>query len=409
MHTLTHDSSQALMPGFGGDYVEHGFIIPKIELPNAAEMAFILGNDQGTNERADVIWQTLDGADLNAMWREFQQTLAIRNAQRDRLINFLTFKVTTPIELVRYPTAEQFEEASEYGEPKGIRIGPGYNMSYDFRWYDLAIRYTWQFLVDSTQQQIEALHNEALEADDRLMFGKVFKTTFNPLNLASSIRNIPVPVMKFWNGDGIAPPDYKSFTFDGTHNHYLTSGAATIATAAITAIEDTLYHHGYSLVNGYRLIMLVNRQEGKVLRGARVLGGWAYDFIPGPAFGGQIFGPASLGILGPAPTGGVPDGLSQQVIGTYGPFYVVEEDYVPAGYVAVFASGGPENIGNPVGIREHTNTSVQGLQLIPGDGDYPLDDSFYRRGFGTGIRHRGAGVVMQITTNGSYTIPAAYV
>jgi hypothetical protein len=32
-------------------------------------------------------------------------------------------------------------------------------------------------------------------------------------------------------------------------------------------------------------------------------------------------------------------------------------------------------------------------------------DSFFVRGFGTGTRHRGAAVVAQITTNGSYTAP----
>jgi hypothetical protein len=49
------------------------------------------------------------------------------------------------------------------------------------------------------------------------------------------------------------------------------------------------------------------------------------------------------------------------------------------------------------------------LRLVKGrTPDYPLIDSFYNRGFGTGIRHRGAGVVMQITASGTYTIPAAY-
>jgi hypothetical protein len=409
MHTLTHDPSQALMPGLDGRLVEHDFIIPKVIVPEMSEILSILGYDQGTNTAADVIYQTLDGADLGQMWREFRRTLEIRNAQRDRLVNFLTFNVTTPIEVVRYPTSENFEEASEYGEPKGIRLGPGFNMSYDFRWYDLAIRYTWMFIAENTQAQVEALHNEALEADDRLMFQKIFKTVFNPLNLASSIRNIPVPVYKFWNGDGIAPPDYKTNTFAGTHNHYLTSGSAAVNTAAITAIEDHLYHHGYSLVNGYKILLFVNRQEGKVLRGARVTNAWQYDFIPGPAFGGQIFLPAALGIAGPAPVGGAPDGLAQQVIGTYGPFSVIEDEYIPAGYMVALASGGPDLVGNPIGIREHQNPAMQGLQLIGGDSNYPLVDSFYRRGFGTGVRHRGAGVVMQVTTNGTYTVPAAYV
>jgi hypothetical protein len=40
--------------------------------------------------------------------------------------------------------------------------------------------------------------------------------------------------------------------------------------------------------------------------------------------------------------------------------------------------------------------------------DYPLIDSFYQRGFGTGVRQRGGGVVMQIKASGVYDIPTPY-
>ena len=50
-------------------------------------------------------------------------------------------------------------------------------------------------------------------------------------------------------------------------------------------------------------------------------------------------------------------------------------------------------------MREHTNTAYQGLRHIPGHWHgYPLQDSFFARGFGVGTRHRGAAIVCQITT-----------
>ena len=58
-----------------------------------------------------------------------------------------------------------------------------------------------------------------------------------------------------------------------------------------------------------------------------------------------------------------------------------------------------------VGLREHVNTSLRGLRLVKGPNpDYPLIDSFYQRGFGTGVRQRGGAVVMKITA-GSYSAP----
>ena len=114
--------------------------------------------------------------------------------------------------------------------------------------------------------------------------------------------------------------------------------------------------------------------------------------------------PQGMGIVG-QPGGEVPG-----EIGTYGPFHVVEEDWIPAHYMLAFVTGGEKNLGNLVGIREHEQTSLRGLQLVKGrDNDYPLTDAFYRHGLGAAVRHRGAGVVMQVKAAGNYDIPAAYV
>lgn len=378
------------------------FILEEME-----ELGLIKGQDKGTNEFTDVITQSVDGADLNAMWREFQRSTALLNQQRDPLINRLTFPVTEPTERVMLPVSEDFEQATEFGEPKGIRVGPSAIMGYDFQWYDVAIRYTWLFLAESSAEQIRALNAEALEADNRLVFLRVMRSIFNKTNSSATINGQNVNVYRFYNADGVVPPSYKGTTFSGSHTHYLTSGAATIDAGDLKDLEDHLYHHGYRLSLGYSLVLVVNRQEGATIRtfvaGA---GGALYTFIPSQDVGGGVLMPANGGIIG-RPTGnpGLPG-----MIGTYGPFLIVEEDYVPAGYVLALASGGERNIGNPVGIREHARPELRGLRLMPGPGrDYPLTDSFYQHGLGTGIRQRGAGVVMQITVSGTYTTPAAYV
>jgi len=359
--------------------------------------------ERGFNELEGVIRQSLDGADLRTMWREFQATLALWNRQRQPLINFLTRNVTANTERVFYPVSENFEEATEFGEPKGIRIGKPFVMGFDFRWYDVAIRYTWMFLAESDAEQIRALNNTALEGDSNLLFTKVMKTLFNPTNSSAVINEQNVNVYKLYNADGTVPPNYKTFTHTSAHTHYITSGAATIDMGDMTQISDHLYHHGYSVSSGNRLIMLVNRQEGAVIRKFKVATGADFDFIPSSNYGGGVILPTGQIIAQPG--GQVPG-----EIGTYGPWHVVEDDYMPAGYVVGFVTGGEQNILNLVGIREHENAGLRGLRLVKGpDRDYPLTDSFYLHGFGTGIRHRGAGVVMQITASGSYTTPAAYV
>ena len=88
---------------------------------------------------------------------------------------------------------------------------------------------------------------------------------------------------------------------------------------------------------------------------------------------------------------------------------IVEDDLFPVGYVLVVGSGGSMNLNNPVGIREHKNASLRGLRLVKGrDADYPLIDSFYNCGLGSGIRQRGGAAVMQIKASGTYAPPSQY-
>lgn len=368
-------------------------------------MDFIFsGREAGFNERADVAVVAADGTDLNAMWREIAATLALRNSQRNRLVDMLTYRVTNEVETVSVPSNVSFEEASEYGQPVGIRGGARFHRGYDFKFYDLAVRYTWMFLAEADRQQLESYNNMALEADNRLVFEKVMKTLFNPTNLIGvADGNIPTNVYKLYNADGEVPPQYKNTTFAGTHSHYITSGGATVTAANLDTMADHLTHHGYGVDNGTRLVLLVNKQEANTIKTFKVATGAGFDFIPSSNYGGGVFLTSNAQIIAR------PDGEVPGEIGTYGPWHVVQEDYIPAGYMAGIAQGGAFNINNLVGIREHKNPAYQGLKLIPGArSDYPLIDSFYRRGFGTGIRQRGGGIIMQVTVSGSYTTPAAY-
>ena len=362
----------------------------------------------GYNAAADLVTQTIDGFDLNSLWTEFQQTMAVQNAQRQTMVSFLTFGVSNPQERVPQVNSGKFERASEYGEPRGIRPAAGYfTLGYDFEWYDLAARFTWKFLAEAPAAQVEAINAMAIQADNELVFGKVMDAIFQSENREADINGVQdVPVYALYNADGTVPPSYKSNTFDGTHTHYMVSGGATMVSGDIDDMYENLRHHGYSFENGTRILMLVNSAQSSPIRQFRVATGASWDFIPARGAPGlflprdqELFGQQVASSLG---------GLN--VIGSYGPVVIIEEDLIPPGYVLMTGSGGPDNLQNPVGFREHANTSLRGLRLVKGPNpDYPLIDSFYNRGFGTGIRQRGGSVVMQIKASGTYDNPTPYV
>lgn len=362
---------------------------------------------RGYNASADAVTVTADGRDLNKIWDEFQATIELQNADRQRFVDLLTFPVTNVIEDVAQFGAEDFEEASEYGVPKGVRPTHSVlSLGYTFKWYDIASRFTWQFLAEATSQRVEAVHAMVLDADNRNLFNAIMRTLFRNTNRTANIQGQNYNVYTFWNGDGTVPPPYKGNTFTGTHTHFRTSGAATINSGDLDEIIDDFKSHGYSSENGSTMFSLVNTTEANVIRTFRVSGGARYDFIPAVGQPGLII-PAQDQLVGAGQPAANFRGLN--VIGSYGPLLVIEESYTPPGYVVALVSGGDANIQNPIGLREHASPSLRGLRLVKGrDNDYPLIDSYYTRGFGTGVRQRGAGLVMQITANAAYAVPAQY-
>lgn len=369
---------------------------------------------QGYHTEGDIVRTTTDSVDTRVLWAEFQRVLQLYNAQRQPVVDLLTYTVPRDIEWVpQVGNQAAFEKASEYGVPVGIRADVDYfAMGFSFDDWDTGTRFTWRFLRDADAEQVRAVNEAIVEADNRLVFNEVMKTFYRNTNRTAEIRGQNYTVYSFYNGtDGVVPPSYKTNTFLNTHTHYRSSGAATVDQGDLNELLDDLASHGYNRSNGYEIVFMMNKAEVDVVRTFKSVqnGGTArYDFIP--ALGTPNFLlPDNFRINtdgGGARPAATFRGIA--VAGSYGDGLILTDDYFPAGYVSAFATGGPESIANPVGIREHGNTQYRGLRLVKGrEPDYPLQEAYYMRSFGTGVRHRGAGIIMKITA-GAYTTPTEY-
>jgi hypothetical protein len=376
---------------------------------------------RGFHAAGDVIvTQTADGQDINALWDDYQAALQIWNGQRNTIVEFLTYRTTLLTEQIyEGGSLADFERATEYGVPVGARPGiTGQFRGYDFEWWDLAGRFTWKFLNKAPAAQVNAFANQAFEADNRLLFMEVMRTLFRNDRRTAEEGHTVYP---FWAGQvGDKPPDYKMTTFADSHNHYLPSGAAAwpaagAGTAPVAAdmvdfhaLIDTVTEHGYTPANGYTVVVMVNKAQGDSIRMIRSLangGVGRYDFVPSAGTPPLLL-PTNMVTQGGAPPNTV-NGMT--VIGSYGDVLIIQEDYMPTTHMVCFATGGPDNLTNPIGLREDPNANLRGLRLVKGrEPDYPLIDSYYVRGMGTGIRNRGAGAVLHFTA-GAYAPPAQYV
>ena len=369
---------------------------------------------QGFNAESDVIRNTTNGISTTELFAEFSRVLALLRTQRQPLVDLLTYTVTNPYERIPQAGATAtFEKASEYGVPVAVRPGVSYySLGFAFDWYDTGARYTWKYLAEATDEQVRSVFDMVLEGDQRLVFSEVMRTLYRNTNRLAVIDNEQFNVYTFYNNDGTVPPTYTTNTFTGSHTHFVTSGAATITSGDLDEAQDDLASHGYSVANGYVLVHLVNKQESATIRTFKSIynGGTSrWDFIPAQGTPNFLL-PVQL----QTNQNGVPQPPATyrgfKVLGQYGDALILENDYFAAGYVVTFATGGAENFNNPIGIREHARADLRGLRLVKGrSDDYPLQDSYWQRGFGTGVRQRGGTYVMQITASGSYSIPSQYV
>jgi hypothetical protein len=379
------------------------------------------GGDRGYNASGDVVTETTDGVSLNDLWKDYQDMLREFSTKRDTLLNFLTWRTTKAREddINKDGALIDFEEATEYGEPVGVRPRPPTSMSlgYTLKWFDVAARFTWQFLLNAESTQVDTIADQVLEADNRLLFKQVMTTFFNPVRRLNKEGWTVYPFYAGVAGDD--PPDVGTTTFADLHQHYVTTNSATLTPAHLEALQTLVTEHGYKRSNGYALVVLINdgdvvenriRQFRSIANNNGVADATHgnFDFVPAQGTSPLLL-PVDVrlsdnGVVRPpAKIGGM------EVVGAYDQMIFVKNEFIPALYMALFVTGGEENVLNPIAIREHPSQGARGLRLVKGKTpDYPLIDSFWNHGFGTGIRRRGAGAVMQIVASASYTAPTAY-
>lgn len=381
---------------------------------------------KGYSAKADILTRTRDGQDLNAIWDSYQAALQDFNDARQPLIDLLSSPADGIVDEVGNPGTERFELASEFGIAQSIRPQVSVtSRAYPFEWYDLRQGYTWRFLAKASQKQVDMVLQQALEAENALVFEQVTKSLFNNANRTATLDGIATPftVVALYNADGTVPPSYRGQTFAGSHTHYLSSGANTGQVAFdpqdFLDLAGTIEHHGFTRSQGYNIIFLMNPADAnasvvKYVRNQVFVSGGAatvtslYDFIPTQASNQSLLLPPGYtlnGGLAPQTFAGL------EVVGTWGPYLFVQDYNIPSGYVVAAATAGQSSQLNIVGIREDDNPALQGLILKPGNNnDYPLIDSHFIRGLGAGVRQRGAAAIMKLdATGGAYTVPASMV
>jgi hypothetical protein len=368
------------------------------------------GDGRGIQSRGAVLVdRTADGVDLNDIWAEVSDAAYLYNTQRSAIASLVSYRTTRPGDAVpQSVVSESMELATEFGVATGISDVDYLKIGFTLKDYDKALRSTWKYLRDATADQVTDRVRRLFEADNRLVNSLVLDRLFSP---TPATNDQLLTCYGLWNGDGAKPPSHLGKSFAGDHTHYLVTHDATYLDCL--EVELSLTHireHGFGSTQAARFLLFINPEDVEMSgmtswrAGTQYRTGGPlpkYDFIVSSTAPAFLTSERVQGEAPPPDYGGIP------CIGSYGGALVLPSYFVPKGWAAMVASGGPNSVDNPIGLREHDNPAYQGLRLIPGgQGPYPLQDAQFARAIGVGVRHRGAAVAIQITAGNSYTAPA---
>lgn len=138
------------------------------------------------------------------MWNEIVDALAEYNKQKSALAGLLSFRTTAVASAV--PQGQEvplFDEATEFGTPRGIADPTYLSLGYSFKDFDIASRMSWKYLRQADSQQVANRVSRILAGDNQLVNGSILERLLDP---TVRVNDWGHNVYGLYNGD-MKPPD----------------------------------------------------------------------------------------------------------------------------------------------------------------------------------------------------------
>lgn len=235
------------------------------------------------------------------------------------------------------------------------------------------------------KQNVNTVRFEVLKA----ILDNTQGTFVDPLHGSLSIEPLA-------NGDTVVYPPVVGSDTEATDDHYLESGYAASAISDsnnpyVTIEAELVEHFGKSQGNDNVGVFINSAQKAKTEDLTDFVEVTDRFVVPGTQTSTLT---------------GLPMAHPGRVIGRTNGCWVIEWDWIPANYmVGIHFDADP-----PLKRRvDPGDTGLStGLQLVYEDMDFPFEAEYWDNRFGLGAGNRLNGVVMELGTGGTYTIPTGY-
>ena len=198
------------------------------------------------------------------------------------------------------------------------------------------------------------------------------------------------------NSDTVVYPPVLGSETEVTDNHYLESGYATASISDtnnpyVTIVAELEEHFG-APTGGSNIVTFINNAETAKTQALT-------DFV---SVTDMRINPGD----DTATITGLPAGVPGRVLGAVSGTWVVEWRHLPAMYMVAIHMDAPK----PLVMRVDPDYTglAGGLQLVANSDKTPFTNSFYSHRFGIGAGNRINGVVMEMGTGGTYSVPTGY-
>ncbi len=204
-------------------------------------------------------------------------------------------------------------------------------------------------------------------------------------------------IQRLANGDSVTYPPVLGSVSDATENHYLETGYAASSISdtnnpIATGVAELEEHFGIATgVSRVVCFTAGGTQKTKL----QALTNFVEVVNNAVTVGDQT-----------ATVSELPVGMPGRVLGYTDGAWVVEWPWIPANYLVFVHLDAPKPLIQRV---DPVDTGIQpGLQLVAKDAQYPFEQSYWRDRFGFGVGNRLNGVVIELGTGGTYTVPSGY-
>jgi hypothetical protein len=352
----------------------------------------ILGLSDTERVLANTVGQAVVYDGINQLVARYNEELAAA------LAVFVEEQTENFKERYKLPGGGRLQRRGGYAASAAVKAYGGYDVAYPLEDFGAQLADSDVALAYMTLQDLQR-HLDTIFAQDantvryellKAILNNTQDTFVDPLHGSLTIEPLA-------NGDSVTYPPVLGSESEATDNHYLESTTYTAAQISDTnnpyaTIRDELEEHFGAVQGGANIAAFINNAQVAKTEALTDYVDLTDRFIQPGQDAATLFN--------------LPGRMPGRLIGRTNGCWIFEWRWIPANYIVATDMDSPK----PLKLRvDPANTGLpRGLALVGREDKHPLESAHYRHRFGLGCGNRLNGVVMELGTGGTYTVPSGY-